>query len=130
MSYEDYRQARYEALQVCQSAVLFLGDLVRRQPTCYSPAFRIFEALVMHMMEELAVPDLTEATFDSCCLVLRCYLYLFAVFARRQLLTIRKPFYYYVESLAPRDRNMRELVSAVNEISYHGKPLTFAQPRD
>ena len=130
VSYEDYRQARYEALQACQTAVLFLGNLVRRQPTCYSPAFRIFEALVLHMMEELSGPDLTEATFDSCCSVLRCYLYLFAVFAQRQLSTIREPFYYYVEALARRDRNMRELVSTVNEISCHGKTLTFAQPRD
>ena len=130
MSYEGYRQARYEALQACQIAVLFLGDLVRRQPTCYSPAFRIFEALESHMMEELAGPDLIEATFNSCRSVLRCYLYLFADFARRQLLTIREPFYYYVESLAALDGNMRKLISAVNEISCHGKTLTFAQPRD
>ena len=130
VSYGDYRQARYEALQACRTAVLFLGDLVGRQPTCYSPAFRIFEALVLHMMEELAGPDLTEATFDSCCSVLQCYLYLFAVHARGQLSTIREPFYYYVEALARRDRNLRELISTVNEISCHGKTLTFSQPRD
>ena len=130
MSYEDYRKVRYEALQACQTAVLFLGDLARRRPTCYSPAFRIFEALVLHMMEEFAGPEPTEATFNSCCSVLRCYIYLFVVFARRQLLTIREPFYYYVEALARRDRNMRQLISTVNGIICHGKTLTFAQPRD
>lgn len=130
MSYEDYRQARYEALQACQTAVLFLGDLARRQPTCYSPAFRIFEALVLHMMEEFARPGPTEVIFNSCCSVLRCYPYLFAVHVRRQLLTIREPFYYYVEALAARDRNMRQLISSVNGITCHGISFTFAPPRD
>ena len=130
MSYEDYRQARYQAIQASQPAVLFLCDLVERQSTRTWPAFRIFVALVLHITEELAGPELTEAIFNSCCSVLRCYLYLFPVFARRQLLTIKEPFYYYVESLAARDRNMRELISAINGISCHGKTITFAQPRD
>ena len=129
MSYEDYRQAWYDALQACQTAVLFLGDLARRQPTCDSPAFRIFEALVLHVMEEFAGPAPTEAAFNICCSVLR-YLYLFAVIARRQLLTIREPFYYYAEALAARDRDMRQLISSVDGISCYGRSLTFPQPRD
>ena len=82
------------------------------------------------MMEELAGPDLSEAAFDSCCSVLQCYLYLFALFARRQLSTIKEPFYYYVEALAARDRNMRELFSTVDETSCHGMTLRLPQPRD
>ena len=130
VTYEDYRQAWYEARQACQTAVLFLSEFARRQPTCYSPAFRIFEALVLHVMEQFDGPEPTEATFNICCSVLRCYFYLFAVFARRQLLTIKEPFYYYAEALAARDIDMRQLISSVNKITCHGSSLTFPQPRD
>ena len=126
VSYEEYRQARYEARRRCHTAVLELGDVLRLPPSYYQDAFRL-QALVLHMKEDLDGPGLAEATFNSYCSVLRGHLHHFAISAGHRLSTIRRPF--CSEALRRCDTIIRDLFYAVNGISCHRKTLIFAQPR-
>jgi hypothetical protein len=118
------------AREAARAALGFLEGLVRREPSCYSPAFRIFWSLIVHVLDELSSSAFASDSFGQLCRVLRHNAYAFHVLLCDELISIDRPFYYYVEALSRRDRDIRNLFAEVDGMSCCGRTICVRMPRD
>ena len=128
ISHDEYLQARNQALSANRSAITFLRDLTRRQPSCYSPAYRVSESLVLHVAQVVPGDAIRREAFNSCCSNIRLLLYDFHTFVWRELSSVKGPLYHYVEALSRRDRDIRQQLSWFNGKTCCGMQVRLGQP--